>query len=127
MTSWKAKLVNLEELAQAADGLMERPWQHLQYVPPPPFGTQVARDLAFHSRSTCALPSAVLPAAHGTALATMRGAACLTFAALLDTGSSVSLLEMPVVMVAQAMGQKQKRGVRALHLATGWSQCTTSL
>lgn len=102
MTPRKAKLANLEELAQAADGLMERPWQHLQYVPPPPSGTQMERDLAFRSQSTCALSSVVLPAAHNTALAMTGGTACLTFAALLDTGSSLSLLGMPFVMTAQA-------------------------
>lgn len=42
---------SLKELAQAADGLMERVWRRVQYVPPPQPTNQVARDLAFYSKS----------------------------------------------------------------------------
>lgn len=42
---------SLKELAQAADGLMERVWRRVQYVPPPQPSNQVARDLAFYSKN----------------------------------------------------------------------------
>ncbi|KAG0423075.1 hypothetical protein HPB47_001128 [Ixodes persulcatus] len=42
---------SLKELAQAADGLMERVWRRVQYVSPPQPTNQVARDLAFYSKS----------------------------------------------------------------------------
>ncbi|KAG0433316.1 hypothetical protein HPB47_020033 [Ixodes persulcatus] len=42
-----------------------------------------------------------------------------TFKALLDTGSSVSLLGRPAIAAAQATGASQKREVRTLRLATG--------
>ncbi|KAG0444408.1 hypothetical protein HPB47_013824 [Ixodes persulcatus] len=41
----------LKELADAADGLMDRVWQRLQYVPPPQLSNQVVRDLVFQSRT----------------------------------------------------------------------------
>lgn len=50
-----------------------------------------------------------------------------TFQALLDTGSSVSLLGLPAMTAAQATGASHKREVRTLRLATGWSQSSTSL
>lgn len=50
-----------------------------------------------------------------------------TFQALLDTGSSVSLLGAPAARVAVEAGAKPKTQERALRLATGWSQSTTSL
>lgn len=37
----------LAELAKAADELTQRAWGRYQYRPPPPPGSQVARDLAF--------------------------------------------------------------------------------
>lgn len=68
---------NLEELAQAADGLMERAWRRMEYVPPPQPSTQVARDLAFHSRFPTTVHPAALPAApaYCAALATTGMAA----------------------------------------------------
>lgn len=50
-----------------------------------------------------------------------------TFLALLDTGSSVSLLGTPAARVAEATGAKPRTQERALRLATGWSRSTTSL
>lgn len=50
-----------------------------------------------------------------------------TFLALLDTGSSVSLLGTPAARVAEATGAKHRVQERALRLATGWSQSSTSL
>lgn len=50
-----------------------------------------------------------------------------TFKALLDTGSSVSFLGPSAAAVAQACGAKPKEDIRALRLASGWSQSTTSL
>ncbi|KAH6948234.1 hypothetical protein HPB50_023239 [Hyalomma asiaticum] len=41
------QFANLEELAKAADGLMERYWRRFQYKPRPPPTDQVTRDLAF--------------------------------------------------------------------------------
>ncbi|KAM7286310.1 hypothetical protein ISCGN_033194 [Ixodes scapularis] len=49
----------LKELADAADGLMERVWRRLQYVPPPQLSNQVARDLVFQSRTATPVPRLV--------------------------------------------------------------------
>lgn len=49
-----------------------------------------------------------------------------TFRALLDTGSSVSLLGPPAISAACSAGAKEKREMRTLRLASGWSRSTTS-
>lgn len=50
-----------------------------------------------------------------------------TFQALLDSGSSVSLLGQQAMAAAEATGASHKREVRALRLTTGWSKSATSL
>lgn len=50
----------------------------------------------------------------------------MTFQALLDTGSSVSILERAMAS-AGATGASHRREVRKLCLATGWSQSATLL
>lgn len=49
------------------------------------------------------------------------------FLALLDTGSSVSLMGDPAVVAAQATGAGLKRETHSFRLATGWSTTTQSI
>lgn len=49
------------------------------------------------------------------------------FQALTDRGSSVSLRGMPGAKLVEETGAKHRTQVRALCLATGWSQSKTSL
>ncbi|CAN7940261.1 unnamed protein product [Ixodes hexagonus] len=63
-------LKHLEEFAKAADGLTERAWRLLEYVPPPLPTTQVARDLVFRSQSVGTVYPAALPPVYSAALIT---------------------------------------------------------
>ncbi|KAH9378319.1 hypothetical protein HPB48_018872 [Haemaphysalis longicornis] len=109
----------LAELAKAADELTERAWRRYQYRPPPPPGSQVARDLAF-------CPTVATTAGSREPLLDVS-IESTTFQALLDPGSSVSLLGSAATAAAQAAGSKTKMELHTLRLASGWFQASSSL